>query len=108
MHCSNGPSLGDDDRYGIYEERPLVCRIYPMEINPCIALNPENKACPAEVWEQGEVMFIDRIVDPELADQVERSRQADSDDAQAKITVCGIIGLSVAAWEGLCPCGVFA
>lgn len=94
------PSLGEDDRCGIYEERPLVCRIYPMEINPFIALNPENKACPAEVWEQGEVLFTDRIVDPVLADQVERSRQADRDDARAKIAVCEAMGLSVAAWKG--------
>jgi hypothetical protein len=94
------PSLGEHDRCGIYEERPLVCRIYPMEINPFIALNPENKACPPEVWEQGEVLFTDRIADPVLADQVERSRQADRDDAQAKIAVCEAMGLSVAAWKG--------
>ena len=94
------PNLGEDDRCGIYEERPLVCRIYPMEINPFIALNPENKVCPPEVWKQGEVLFTDRIVDPVLADQVERSRQADRDDAQAKIVVCEAMGLSVASWKG--------
>lgn len=97
---SQCPSLGEDERCGIYEQRPLVCRIYPMEINPFIALNPENKACPTEVWEQGEVLFTDRIVDPVLADQVERSRQADRDDARAKIAVCEAMGLSVAAWKG--------
>lgn len=93
------PNLGEDGRCGIYEERPLVCRIYPMEINPFIALNPENKICPPEVWEQGEVFFTDRIVDPVLDDQVERSRQADRDDAQAKIAVCEAMGISVAAWK---------
>lgn len=93
-------SLREDGLCGIYEERPLVCRIYPMEINPFIALRPESKICPPEVWEQGEVLFTDRIVDPVLADQVERSRQADRDDAQAKISVCEAMGLSVAAWKG--------
>jgi Fe-S-cluster containining protein len=94
------PNLGEDDRCGIYEERPLVCRIYPMEINPFIALRPESKICPPQVWEEGEVLFTDRIVDPVLADQVERSRQADRDDAQAKIAVCEAMGLNVAAWKG--------
>lgn len=94
--CQN---LGDDGRCGIYEERPLVCRIYPMEINPFIALRPADKICPPEVWETGEVLFTDRVVDPVLADQIERSRQADRDDAQAKIQVCEALGMSVAAWK---------
>lgn len=47
-----------------------------------------------------EVLFTDRIVDPVLTDQVERSRQADRDDAQAKIAVCEAMGLSVTAWKG--------
>lgn len=97
QQCQN---LGEDDRCGIYEERPLVCRIYPMEINPFIVLRPENKSCPSEVWEEGEILFTDRIVDPVLADQVERSRQADRDDAEAKIAVCEAMGLNVAAWKG--------
>jgi len=97
QQCQN---LGEDDLCGIYEERPLVCRIYPMEINPFIVLRPENKICPPEVWEEGEILFTDRIVDPVLADQVERSRQADRDDAQAKIAVCETMGLNVAAWKG--------
>ncbi|WP_260955715.1 YkgJ family cysteine cluster protein [Pseudomonas citri] len=95
--CRN---LGDDGRCGIYEERPLVCRIYPMEINPLIALNPKEKICPPEVWEEGEVLFTDRVVDPILADQIERSRQADRDDAQAKIALCEAMGMTVAAWKG--------
>ncbi|CAN7559065.1 YkgJ family cysteine cluster protein [Pseudomonas brassicacearum] len=95
--CRN---LGDDGRCGIYEERPLVCRIYPMEINPLIALRPADKVCPPEVWEAGEVLFTDRVVDPILADQIERSRQADRDDARAKIALCEAMGMNVAAWKG--------
>lgn len=94
------PNLGADDRCGIYEQRPLVCRIYPMEINPFIALRPEDKACAPQVWETGEVLFTDRILDPLLNDQVERSRQADRDDAEAKVAVCEDLGLNVAAWKG--------
>ncbi|KOY02517.1 YkgJ family cysteine cluster protein [Pseudomonas nunensis] len=94
------PNLGEDDRCGIYDDRPLVCRIYPMEINPFIALRPEEKACPPQVWEAGEILFTDRVVDPILTDQIERSRQADRDDARAKIAMCESMGLNVAAWKG--------
>lgn len=94
------PSLREDNLCGIYEERPLVCRIYPMEINPFIELQPKEKICPPEVWEEGEVLFTDRIVDPVLQDQVLRSRQADRDDAQAKVAICAAMGFDVAAWKG--------
>ncbi|WP_439885769.1 YkgJ family cysteine cluster protein [Pseudomonas syringae] len=94
------PSLGEDNRCGIYEDRPLVCRIYPMEINPFLTLRPEEKVCPPEVWESGDVLFSDRVVDPVLEDQIQRSRQADRDDAGAKIAVCEQMGMNVAAWKG--------
>ncbi|WP_044423076.1 YkgJ family cysteine cluster protein [Pseudomonas syringae group genomosp. 3] len=94
------PNLGLDDRCGIYHDRPLVCRIYPMEINPFISMDPKNKACPPQVWEAEEVIFTDRIVDPVLASQVQQSRLADRGDAQAKIEICESMGLKVAAWKG--------
>jgi len=78
----------------------LVCRIYPAEINPFIPLNSASKVCPPEVWDEGEVLFTDRIIDPVLANQIERSRKADRDDARAKIALCEILGLNVAAWKG--------
>ncbi|WP_225922909.1 YkgJ family cysteine cluster protein [Pseudomonas farris] len=94
------PSLGEDNHCRIYEDRPLVCRIYPMEINPFLTVRPEEKVCPPEVWEAGEVLCSDRIVDPVLEDQIQRSRQADRDDAKAKVLVCAAMGMSVAAWKG--------
>ena len=51
--------LDEDNRGGIYERRPLVCRIYPMENNPHIPLNPGAKDCPPESWEQGPAL-VDR------------------------------------------------
>ncbi|MFJ2362348.1 hypothetical protein ACIPIN_01290 [Pseudomonas sp. NPDC087697] len=47
-----------------------------------------------------EVLLTDRIVDPVLADQVDRSRQADRDDAQTKIAFCEAMVLNFAAWKG--------
>ncbi|MDB6084618.1 MAG: hypothetical protein JWN43_2499, partial [Gammaproteobacteria bacterium] len=45
------PNLMADMRCAIYERRPLVCRIYPAEINPFVVLEPEKKACPPEAWD---------------------------------------------------------
>ncbi|HMD72294.1 MAG TPA: YkgJ family cysteine cluster protein [Steroidobacteraceae bacterium] len=44
------PNLAADAHCKIYQRRPLVCRIYPAEINPFILLKPGNKACPPEAW----------------------------------------------------------
>jgi Fe-S-cluster containining protein len=40
------PNLQPHMRCGIYEQRPLVCRIYPAEIIPFVELTPMHKACP--------------------------------------------------------------
>lgn len=89
------PNLQADNSCGIYTERPLVCRIYPMEISPFIALQPSQKDCPPESWQQGEVLEHD----PQLAALIEASRQADRDDAVLKVGLCETLGLTVAAWK---------
>ncbi len=93
------PNLDDQNRCGIYEERPLVCRIYPLEISPFIALSPASKICPPEVWDAGEVIFSDRVTDPVVADEIEESRRSDKRDARAKVAICESLGMTVAAWK---------
>lgn len=93
------PHLDAQNRCGLYEQRPLVCRIYPAEISPFINLNPALKVCPPEVWEAGEIIHSQRNVDPTLAWQVEQARAADREDAQAKVAICELLGLHVAAWK---------
>ncbi|MDF3199198.1 MULTISPECIES: YkgJ family cysteine cluster protein [unclassified Pseudomonas] len=96
--CRN---LDEDNRCGIYERRPLVCRIYPMEINPHIPLNPGAKDCPPESWEQGPALIVGgELMDKELAELIRRSRQADRDDIQAKEAVCGLLGIHTTALKG--------
>jgi Fe-S-cluster containining protein len=96
--CRN---LDEDDRCRIYERRPLVCRIYPMEINPHIPLNPGAKDCPPESWEQGPALIVGgELMDKELAELISRSRQADRDDIQAKEAVCGLLGIHTTALKG--------
>ncbi|MEN1832349.1 YkgJ family cysteine cluster protein [Pseudomonas lijiangensis] len=93
------PNLRTDNLCGIYEERPLVCRIYPMEINPFIEVNKDNKICPPESWESGDILCTDGVANPELQALVNSSRQADIVDAATKIAVCAQLGIKVASWK---------
>ncbi|KEZ68348.1 Fe-S oxidoreductase, partial [Pseudomonas syringae pv. syringae FF5] len=96
--CRN---LDEKNLCRIYERRPLVCRIYPMEINPHIPLRPENKGCPPESWEQGTDLIVnDRLVDTQLIDLIEQSRQADRDEIETKQLICQKLGIRTTALKG--------
>ncbi|WP_047285213.1 MULTISPECIES: YkgJ family cysteine cluster protein [Pseudomonas] len=96
--CRN---LDEDQLCRIYQRRPLVCRIYPMEINPHIPLNPQAKDCPPESWEQGPQLILgNELVDQELAELIRRSRQADRDDIHTKEAICALLGIRTTALKG--------
>lgn len=90
------PNLRPNGLCSVYLERPLVCRIYPMEISPFIPLQPEAKDCPPESWQQGSLLASDQG----LAMLVQQSRQTDRDDARRKVAVCESLGLTIAGWKG--------
>jgi Fe-S-cluster containining protein len=89
------PNLQSDELCSIYSERPLVCRIYPAEINPFITLDPSLKNCPTESWEQGELIASDNMISA----CIQEARQADRDDALYKVALCEALGFTVAAWK---------
>ncbi|WP_415769333.1 YkgJ family cysteine cluster protein [Pseudomonas sp. LB3P38] len=93
------PNLDDQNQCVIYEERPLVCRIYPAEISPFISLDPADKVCPPEVWEAGEIIVSDRVASPALQVKIAQSRDADTVDAHAKVAICESMDMTVAAWK---------
>jgi Fe-S-cluster containining protein len=96
--CRN---LDDENLCRIYARRPLVCRIYPMEINPHIPLNTAVKECPPESWETGPQLILGgELVDRELAGLIERSRQADREEIQAKERICASLGIRTTALKG--------
>lgn len=96
--CRN---LDEDQLCRIYERRPFVCRIYPMEINPHIPLKPAAKECPPESWETGAELIVGgELVDQELASLIQRSRQADRDDIQTKEAICERLGIRTTALKG--------
>ncbi|VVO94701.1 hypothetical protein PS874_02366 [Pseudomonas fluorescens] len=96
--CRN---LDEDNLCRIYERRPLVCRIYPMEINPHIPLNTAVKECPPEAWEKGPDLIVGgQLVDQGLVDLIQRSRQADRDEIQTKDAICALLGIRTTALKG--------
>lgn len=84
------PNLLADKRCGIYEDRPLVCRIYPAELNPFVALKRENKACPPEAWTQDQPLLQrgGALMDDAVRRDIESSRAADALDADLKSRLC--------------------
>ncbi|MBN3821364.1 YkgJ family cysteine cluster protein, partial [Paraburkholderia sp. Se-20369] len=66
------PNLQADMRCGIYLERPLVCRIYPAEINPFVELSPQGKSCPPDAWHATPLLRAGSIVDDQVARSLDR------------------------------------
>lgn len=93
------PHLLADMRCGIYERRPLVCRIYPAEINPFVQLEPGKKACPPEAWDAHHALLQrdGRLTNHVVRRDVGRSRDADVRDTDAKHRVCAALNLIDAA-----------
>jgi Fe-S-cluster containining protein len=93
------PNLMADSRCGIYARRPLVCRVYPAEINPFITLEPRLKVCPPEAW-AAEAPLLQRdgvLTDEAVRRDVERSRDAAARDAHVKARLCAALGIDSAA-----------
>jgi Fe-S-cluster containining protein len=93
------PNLESNMRCGIYDRRPLVCRIYPAEINPFVQLDPARKACPPEAWagEQPLLLRDGRVMDIRLRENIQQSRDADRRDVEIKRRLCGALKLNSAA-----------
>ncbi|WP_227747057.1 hypothetical protein [Paraburkholderia franconis] len=69
-----------------HDQRPRVCRIYPVEINPFVPLDPSAKACPSDAWSGTHplLMRAGRLVDPDTAALIAQSREADRRDRVGK------------------------
>lgn len=96
--CQN---LGPDMRCGIYERRPLVCRIYPAEVNPFYEFDTGRKVCPPEAWTQGGTLVADGDpVDRDTLALIDEARRRDAEDAPRKRRICRALGIDVAAVAG--------
>ena len=96
------PNLRDDQSCGIYDTRPVVCRVYPAEINPCIELNPGAKACPPEAWAAGNPLFQRDgwLLDAVIRDDIEEARAVNRSDAIVKQMACDVLRIDATARAG--------
>jgi Fe-S-cluster containining protein len=92
------PNLRTDMTCGIYERRPMACRIYPAEVNPFISVDPGQKLCPPEAWEADTPLQTDTgdWADTAMAEAVDRRRGSDYIEAEAKGRLCELLGIHAA------------
>jgi Fe-S-cluster containining protein len=93
------PNLMADMRCGIYGRRPLVCRIYPAEINPFVQLVPGKKACPPEAWITRHPLLQrdGRVTSDAILRDIQRSRDTDAGDTDVKLRLCAALNVIDAA-----------
>ena len=93
------PNLLADLRCGIYERRPLICRIYPAETNPFVRLDPQKKSCPPEAWtsEQPLLQRNDSLVSEEIRNDIRLWRESNTRDIGSKAAICAALNLDTAS-----------
>ncbi|VWC36243.1 YkgJ family cysteine cluster protein [Burkholderia metallica] len=96
-HAGPCPNLRDDLRCAIYDERPLVCRIYPAEVNPFVPLVPDGKQCTPDAWQQTPFVRGGTIVDAATRDDIARSRAASEAETPLRARLCTVLGIDTAA-----------
>jgi Fe-S-cluster containining protein len=104
-HDGACPHLLPDMRCGNYEERPRICRIYPLERRPLTAWRPEERLCPPEAWTP-DWPVLERggePAEPVDARIIEDHRRVALEDVPALTAACQDLGLDSAAFanEGL-------
>ena len=68
---------------------------------PAHSVTPGDQRRPPESWEQGPDLIVnDRLVDTQLIDLIERSRQADRDEIETKQLICQKLGIRTTALKG--------
>jgi Fe-S-cluster containining protein len=94
------PHLRSDNLCGVYERRPRVCRIYPVEVVPGREINPQAKACPPEAWGDDQPWLTrgGALVSTDTRVLIDEYRAATRQDVAAKAIACDLLGAHKAAW----------
>lgn len=92
------PNLRPDGLCAIYDDRPMVCRIYPAEFNPFIPFDPAGKLCPPEAWAPSNpVRFADgQPLESDLSRLIARYRATAAAEVAAKAALCARLGIRAA------------
>jgi Fe-S-cluster containining protein len=95
MFSGDCPNLNANMRCRIYERRPLVCRIYPAEINPFLDLQPESKECPSQAWNLNQPALLKHgiLVDAGMLALIQQYRDTDARDIHTKEKLCAAMHL---------------
>jgi Predicted Fe-S-cluster oxidoreductase len=104
-HEGGCPHLQPDLRCGNYEERPRICRIYPLESKPFTPVSPARRLCPPEAWtpDRPLLMHGETIADAGAAQIVADHRSTIIADTPRVALACETLGTDRAAFanEGL-------
>lgn len=91
---SGCPHLLADNRCGIYERRPVVCRTYPAYANPFLEFMPQHRRCPPEAWQPGSAPFMRQgCYVPELMPLIQNRNKLAVDDVPLYAKVCATLGI---------------
>jgi len=90
------PNLAADMRCRIYDDRPLVCRIYPAEVNPFVELDPAKKRCPPEAWTSPQPLARQpgRLVPVEMTTDIGAWRTSEARNAEFKGRICAALSIT--------------
>lgn len=93
------PNLLPDLRCGVYERRPLVCQIYPAEVNPFVQLNKTMKACPEDAWASHHPLLMrdGKLVNADTRLKIDQWRAAEALEVVVKRQICSALQISDAA-----------
>jgi Fe-S-cluster containining protein len=93
------PNLDAERRCTIYTRRPLVCRIYPAEINPFMKIDPAMKSCPPEAWatDRPKLMQAESLMNAQVRRDIGDWLEALGPEAKRKNRLCTLLRLADAA-----------
>lgn len=96
---SRCPNLLANDRCGIYERRPEVCRIYPAEPHPFRTLTVAGRRCPPDAWQPGGQALLrnGEYVDATLHRLIRQRRERSVSDVPIHRVLCAALGIRAAA-----------
>lgn len=93
------PNLQANLQCGIYARRPLVCRVYPAEINPFIRLDPARKGCPPEAWTVDRPLLQrnGQLMDARVRRDILEWQETDRANVQKMRRLCEALNVNTAA-----------
>ncbi|MCL1621616.1 YkgJ family cysteine cluster protein [Ralstonia pseudosolanacearum] len=93
------PNLLADNLCGIYERRPVVCRLYPANANPFLEFVPQQRRCPPDAWQvvESPLMRSGEYINGELRLLIRARQERSVEDVPVHEALCKELGIREAA-----------